>query len=181
MQCRGVVRLLAEEKYSVWMGSGSDIHIEPEPAPPEGAGANYQLETKSCSPTRSSCPTGPNQKSALEAQWQRQRAAGGLVSCLGSCSGSLYTLYPGPVLCLVLPLVRLFLPYLSLPPSCELLLGPGWALLLVFLHQVPETPTLALPGGQPRPRPPHTSCPAHTLFSRPPDDMPLALRLPSDA
>lgn len=32
------------------MGSGSDIHIEPEPAPPEGAGANYQLETLELSP-----------------------------------------------------------------------------------------------------------------------------------
>lgn len=53
MQCRGVVRLLAEEKH-VWMGSGSDIHIEPEPAPPEGAGANPQLEK-----TKLLAPRGP--------------------------------------------------------------------------------------------------------------------------
>lgn len=42
MGCRSVVRLLAEEKY-VSMGSGSDIQLEPVPAPPEEAGANYQL------------------------------------------------------------------------------------------------------------------------------------------
>lgn len=170
MGCRSVVRLLAEEKY-VWMGSGSDIHIEPEPAPPEGAGANYQLPIQSCRPTRSSCPTGPNQKSALEAQWQRQRAAGGLVLAWflhgsGSSCAPLVRLCPlSPSLCAA---------------AAAALLGP-WLGLLVFLDQVPDSHTRTSRKASPVLASPISSCPAHTLFLRPPDDMPLALHLTSDA
>lgn len=158
MGCRSVVRLLAEEKY-VLMGSGSDIHIEPEPAPPEGAGANYQLSMQSCRPTRSSCPTGPNQKSALEAQWQRQRAAGGLVLA--------WFLHGSGSPCA--PLVRLSLPspspslWSAAAATAAALLGPGWACLFSSIKC--PTPTLA-PPGRPAPSSPRPSHHVrHTPFS----------------
>lgn len=55
-------------------GSGSDIQLESEPATPEGPlprcrpMGKLEARPRAGGPTRSSCPTGPNQKSALGTQ-----------------------------------------------------------------------------------------------------------------